>query len=254
MPLNKRDTLLLIDCSIFLHKAFDGKDIVNPVKKFFENYKTLLRVINKSVSKVIWCLDGNSRTFRHKKYAPYKAHRPEKTQEFRDFKEYIERILKRDYTVALHNDYEADDCVSTLARAFDGDVIIASADLDQCQLVSDTITMYKPLSPTEYEIVTPGYVLSRYGLYPSQIADLKALAGDKSDNIKLPIKLLGNVKGALMLGLYDTIEGIYEAIEGDYFIFSKFTDQLLTHKAQVLLFQELTTLNKDVPGIKSLLL
>lgn len=246
-------TLLLIDTSIYLHKAFDGSHRKDPIKRFFDNYKLLLKIVGEPVDKVIWCLDGDSRTFRHKMYMPYKAHRPEKTQEFIDFKAYIEIELKKKFTVALHPEFEADDCVAYLASSYKGKVFIASADLDQCQLVNDNITMLKVFNQNSYERVDEKYVLNRYGIYPCQIPDFKALSGDKSDNIKLPIRGIGLIKAAMILILYESIDGMYDAIEEGTFIYPRLQQELLNNKKLVRLFQQLTCLDKEVPNILQLI-
>jgi len=246
-------TLLLVDTSIYLHKAFDGVSERDPVKRFFDNFKLLLRIVGEPVTKVIWCLDGDSRTFRHKMYLPYKAQRPEKTQEFIDFKAYIEKELKQKFTVALHPEYEADDCIAYLAKSYKGKVFIASADLDQSQLVGGNIKMLKVYNQNSYEHVDEKYVMNRYGIRPDQIPDFKALAGDKSDNIKLPIKGIGAIKAACILILYGSISGMYDAIEVGDFLYPKLSAELLLYKKLVYTFLELTSLDKSVPGIINLL-
>jgi DNA polymerase-1 len=225
----------------------------DPVQRFWNNFKLLLRIVGEPVSKVIWCMDGDSKTFRHKKYLPYKAQRPEKTQEFIDFKAYIEKELKQKFIVALNNEYEADDCIAYLAKTYRGKVFIASADLDQSQLVGDNIKMLKVFNQNSYEHVDENYVVHRYGIYPVQIPELKALAGDKSDNIKLPIRGIGGIKAAMILLAHGSIDGMYDAIEDGTFLFPKIADELLTYKKLVYLFLELTSLDKEVPGIIHLL-
>jgi DNA polymerase I len=249
--------LLLIDTSIFLHKSLYVEEYGgDPVYTFWEYCKVIQRITK--AKHTVYTLDGTKRTFRHKLYLPYKAQRPEKTEEFQAFKNHIESEIKHKHLHEFSLDYESDDFVGSLATQYDGQVFIASADLDLSQLVNDRVTMLKP-SKNKYhpdkpvnpgfEVVTPSYVINRMGVYPHQIPDWKALAGDSSDNIKLPIKGLGDVAASKMLILYDNIDGIYKAIEDndEDFPCPKFKDGLVTNKPLVELFLKLTTIKCDLP-------
>jgi DNA polymerase-1 len=252
---NMRDdeTLLLVDTSIFLHRAFDGKDNIDPVGKFYKNLDLLLAIVNCKVDRLIWCLDGDMPTFRHKRYPLYKAQRPEKTQEFRDFKDFIHNELKKKYLTAYNPYYEADDLLYTLAKTHIGKVVIATADLDQSQTVGDNIVMLKPCSLGVYEKVDTSYIINRYGIYPWQIPHLKALMGDTSDNLKLGIKGFGQKKASSLLLLYDTADKVLEAAENDpEFPFPKLIPDLLEKRDKILLFLEMTTLS-EVKCIQHLL-
>jgi len=248
------NTLLLVDTSILLHKAiyvqaYDG----DPVYTFWEYIKSLKKITNPD--HIVFCLDDVKMTWRHKLYLPYKAQRPEKTEEFKTFKDYIEGRIKKKYLYEVATDYESDDFIGSLAMQYPGRVYIASSDLDLSQLVSDRITMLKfkkgkyeedRFISNGYEVVTPSYIVNRFGVYPSQIPAYKALAGDSSDNIKLPIRGLGGVAASKMLLLYDDIPGIYKHLEDEDFIFPKFKEGLIEHKDQVDLFLELTNIKKNL--------
>ncbi len=246
--------LLLIDTSIFLHRSIYVEDYGgDPVWTFWQYVKSL-----KTVSKadeVIFTLDDTKMTFRHKLYLPYKAQRPDKTEEFKAFKDCVEGQIKRKYLWEGCKDFESDDYIGSLAVQYPGKVFIGSADLDLSQLVNDRITMLKPTKnkwdpekPVNvgFEVVSPSYVVNRYGIFPDQIPDYKALAGDASDNIKLPIKGLGGVAAAKLLIMYDNIQGIYNHLDDEDFILPKFKEGLLQHKKQVDLFLQLTTIRKDL--------
>jgi DNA polymerase-1 len=248
--------LLVVDVSIFLHKAIYSENYgIDPVWTFHEYIKTL-KVVSKC-DQLVFTLDGTKRTFRHKLYLPYKAQRPEKTDEFQAFKKYIEKEIKKKYLYEQDDEYESDDFIGSLASQYPGKVYIASSDLDLSQLVDDRVVQLKP-SKNKYdpekpvnpgfEVVTPSYTLNRMGVYPHQIPTWKALAGDASDNIKLPIKGLGDVAATKMLILYDDLDGIYKAIEDNDpdFPCPKFKDDLIKYKSLVELFLKLTTIKVDL--------
>jgi DNA polymerase-1 len=246
--------LLIVDTSIFLHKAIYVEEYGGDSVYTFWEYIKMLKRITKS-KHVVFTLDETKRTFRHKLYLPYKAQRPEKTEEFQAFKKHIESKIKHEYLYEVSTEYESDDYVGSLAKQYPGKVYIASADLDLSQLVDDRVTMLKPTKnkydpekPVNpgFEVVTPSYVVNRLGVYPYQVPDWKALAGDTSDNIKLPIKGLGDVAASKMLILYDNIEGIYNNLEDEDFPCPKFKEDLIKNKPLVELFLKLTTIKCDL--------
>lgn len=221
---------------------------------FWEYIKTL-KVVSKC-DQLVFTLDGTKRTFRHKLYLPYKAQRPSKTDEFQAFKKHIEKEIKKKYLYEQNDEYESDDFIASLANQYKGKVVIASADLDLSQLVNDRVTMLKPsknkwdpdkpVNPG-FEVVNPSYVVNRFGVYPEQIPDWKAIAGDSSDNIKLPIRGLGDVAATKLLLMYKDIQGIYDNLDDEDFPCPKFKEGLVQYKHLVDLFLQLTTIKKDLP-------
>src|SRR5438093_7163621 len=65
------------------------------------------------------------------------------------------------------------------------DAFLVSMDSDIAQLVTPEVHlwMYRPYQRDSVIYTKPEDVLERYGVLPEQIADLKALKGDTSDNI-----------------------------------------------------------------------
>lgn len=81
-------------------------------------------------------------------------------------------------------DWEADDVIATLcARYAELRIGILSGDRDLLQLVNDNVTLIRPLTKGQFALETPVTVRELHGVAPAQILDLKALAGDASDNI-----------------------------------------------------------------------
>ncbi len=87
-----------------------------------------------------------------------------------------------DPNVFSQDGYEADDLLAAAADAAkDYELVILSTDTDLYQLLSPTVTMW---DPNKNQIITEEYVRNKYGIGVGQWADVKALAGDTSDNIK----------------------------------------------------------------------
>jgi DNA polymerase-1 len=88
---------------------------------------------------------------------------------------------------AYSPEWEADDVIASLCTTFSAGeakiIGILSGDRDLLQLVSDTTTLIRPVKGGEFKLETPATIHAEYGIGPTQILDLKALAGDPGDNI-----------------------------------------------------------------------
>ena len=106
--------------------------------------------------------------------------------------------------------YEADDSIYTLARnaiEFD-EIVILTCDQDILQCVTDKVSVVLFNSAKKIARMGVAEVVEKWGVQPSQIPLIKALAGDSSDNIA-GIKGLGP-KTALKVieesgGAFDTV-------------------------------------------------
>ena len=100
---------------------------------------------------------------------------------------------------------EADDVIGTLARrAADGDrrVLISTGDKDMAQLVGPYITLVNTMSDSTYD---RDGVKAKFDVWPEQIIDYLALAGDSSDGIP-GIDKVGPKTAAKWLNQYGSID------------------------------------------------
>ncbi|MDX6486466.1 MAG: polymerase, partial [Gaiellaceae bacterium] len=107
--------------------------------------------------------------------------------------------------------YEADDFLAAAAKAWPGEVLVATSDRDAYQLVDDRVTVLAPTrGVSEIARIGPAEVRERYGVDPEQVPDLIALRGDPSD--KLPgARGIGPKKAAELLQQYRTLEDVLAA-------------------------------------------
>ena len=96
----------------------------------------------------------------------------------------------------------------------------------------------------EFEEFTPAYLKEKMGLTPEQFIDLKALMGDKSDNIPGATKI-GEKTGIKLLLEYGSLDGIYEHI--DEMKASKMKENLINDKEQAYLSKTLATIDTNAP-------
>ena len=132
--------------------------------------------------------DLSGPTFRHERFADYKATRLRMPDDLRDqfpkVREVVKALRIPVYELA---GYEADDVIATLTvqAERDGlDTTIVTGDLDMLQLVTDQTRLMTTRSGVQNTIIyDPARIEERYGLAPSQMIDFKALKGNSTDNI-----------------------------------------------------------------------
>ena len=78
------------------------------------------------------------------------------------------------------NGIEADDAISYVARQLEHKSTIISSDKDFLQIVSDKISVYRPIEKVLY---TPSVIKEKYKILPENFIIYKTLLGDKSDNV-----------------------------------------------------------------------
>lgn len=144
---------------------------------------------------------------------------------------------------------EADDVIGTLAKKFDGrEVIIYSGDSDLRQLVTNTTTAVSPGYRGSRDVVyTSEAVEEKHGVPPKFIPDLKALAGDHSDNIP-GVPGIGAVYAARAISAFGAVDEIIRAAKrgGDEWpLTEKLRQKLLENAKNARLFKKLTTIKCD---------
>lgn len=189
--------------------------------------------------------DAGKHTFRNDMYSEYKATRKPMPTELKCQIEPLKKMLKLmniDYCEKLG--VEGDDVVGTLAKRFaDTQTIIVTADRDTLQLIDDTTSVYFTKKGTsELYIVNEEVLKNDYKVSPKQIIDLKALQGDKSDNIP-GVAGVGEKTAQTLIEKYGSLDGIYDHIDE---LSGKLKDNLISHKEDAYLSYKLATIKTDV--------
>ena len=195
--------------------------------------------------------DYSSKTFRNDIYPQYKAHRPEPPEDLRP-----QFPLIRDATRAFNlpciemEGWEADDIIATYARLAaeaGADVSIVSSDKDLMQLLTpvDTFWDFAGNKKLGYDDI-PG----AFGVFPEQIADLLALAGDAVDNIP-GVPGVGRKTAAALLNHFGSLDVVYanldQVAEVNVRGAAKLGEKLETHRDIAMISRELTRIPTDVP-------
>ncbi len=165
---------------------------------------------------VVW--DSGKPKFRLEVYPEYKAQRSSMPEELKVQLTHLDEILAAMNIPAVRAEgFEADDVLATLSKRVPDEVeklLIVTGDQDAMQLVDGRV---KVMRTTRGVSETKEYgrdeVIEEYGVTPEQIPDYKALVGDPSDNIP-GVKGIGPKGAATLLQQFETIENVYENLDG----------------------------------------
>ncbi len=211
------DTLIAVDGNSLMHRAFyalpdmrasDG----TPTGAIHGFFSMLLPLLAQRPGYVAVAFDMHGPTFRHEKYAEYKAGRKETPTELRSQFPLLKDIL-REMRIAVCETprYEADDIIGTLSRkGMEQGIrtLIVTGDRDSFQLVNDSVhVLFTKKGITETDEYDPELLMDRYGLTPDRMRDLKALMGDSSDHIP-GIPGIGEKTALSLLEKYGTLDGV----------------------------------------------
>ena len=243
----------LVDGSAYIYRAYHAIRHLstssglptNAVYGFTTILRRILREKQPQCLAVAW--DTRGPVFRHEIYPAYKANRPPMPEDLVPQIEYIHRIVDAYNLLSMeHDNKEADDLIASAARRLAGQscrVVIVSGDKDLCQLVSDAIICWDPMSDRLMDVDA---VLEKYGVAPEQLLDFMALTGDASDNIP-GVPGIGPKTARKLISRYGTLEGLYAAV--DEMKPSKMKERLIAHRDDAFLSRDLIRLcdSVDVP-------
>lgn len=219
---NDDTTLYLIDAMALAYRAhyiFIKRPLINSkgenTSAAYGFTNSLLKLISDHEMEhiaVVFDVPSQDGTFREDIYEDYKAHRDPPPEDLLDNLPRIKAIVRAmDIPVAEVEGVEADDVIGTLARdaEHDGaDVVIVSPDKDFKQLLSPSISMYKPArGDQDFEHITAESFREEMGLEPSQFIDMLALWGDSSDNVP-GVPLIGEKTSQKLLREYPDVESV----------------------------------------------
>ncbi|MEG3240255.1 DNA polymerase I [Streptococcus suis] len=257
----KKNKLLLIDGSSVAFRAFFA--LYNQIDRFksptglhtnaIYGFNLMLDHMMKRIepTHILVAFDAGKTTFRTEMYADYKAGRAKTPDEFREQFPFIRQML--DAMGVKHyelDQYEADDIIGTLDKMAERtdipfDVTIVSGDKDLIQLTDEnTVVEISKKGVAEFEEFTPAYLMEKMGITPTQFIDLKALMGDKSDNIPGVTKI-GEKTGLKLLTEFGSLDGIYENIGS--MKASKMKENLIADKEKAFLSRTLATIDTNAP-------
>lgn len=251
--MSSRGRLLLIDGHGLAYRAFyalpplstkKGQEVqavygfTNMLLKVFEEMKPDYVAVS---------FDKAPPTERLKEFSEYKAHRQKMPESLQNQMALIEDMVQAlDIPMVWIAGQEADDCLGTLAvkAVSDGcEVVIVSADKDFFQLVSPGIRILAPRKGiSDFVLYDAEEVKKKVSLNPSQIIDMKAMAGDPSDNIP-GVAGIGEVTTKKLLVQFGSLENIFTHLDE---VPPRWRNLLEASRESALMSKSLATIRTDL--------
>jgi DNA polymerase-1 len=244
-------TLYLIDGSAYIYRAYHAvRNLSNssglPTNATFGFTRMLIKLMqDRAPEYAAMFFDAKGPTFRHERYAAYKANRPPMPEDLIQQLPWIHKVTEAfNIPVFEMQGYEADDLIGTLARLAEEkgfQVVMVTGDKDFMQLVTDHSTIWDPMKDKHLD---PAAVRELFGLAPDQMIDVMGLSGDTSDNIP-GVPGIGPKTAAKLIQTFNSINGVYDGIET--ITAKKQKANLIEFKEQALLSRELVTIDRFAP-------
>lgn len=239
-----KSKLFLIDGNGLAYRAFYAVPPVqtangtptNAVAGFFE---LMLRLIaREKPSHVAVAFDKGVPTERVADYHDFNAQRVDMPEDLASQLPAIEDMIRAlGIQVFRVRGHQGDDCLGTIARqaAEQGmEVMILSGDLDLLQLVGPNVqVMTFRRGLTDLMVYDEETVKKRFNLLPYQLADLRALAGDSSENIT-GVPGIGEVTAKKLLSQHGSLEELLNSLDQ---LPAKWRNPLSEHREEAIDFR-----------------
>ena len=241
-------TLYLVDGTAYVYRAYHAFNLSTasgePTGAIFGVGSMMNRIIQEYDPEfLVIVFDAKGKTFRDDMYPEYKANRSPMPDDLRTQYDVIRELVDAMgiKTISITG-VEADDVIGTLTVAAQREgmrIVIASADKDLTQLVSDRVVLRDEMRGEE---LGPDGVLNKFGVPPERIVDYLSLVGDTSDNIP-GVPLVGKKTAAKWLEQHGTLDSIIACADS---FTGKAGENLRASLEQLELARKLVTLKLDV--------
>ncbi len=249
----------LIDASVYVFRAYYSMpddmvdDSGNPINALYGFCRFIGDFMENVTPEYVAVLfdESLSKSFRTEIYPQYKANRepapPELKRQFEQCRRFVRALGVMECASPT---YEADDLIGTLVthgRDRGRASTIVSRDKDLAQLLTreDVFWDFAGKGKLHYDEIP-----ASFGVWPEQIADFLALAGDAVDNIK-GVPGVGKKTAAELLNHFGSLENIYDNIDKVHEVNVRgartLGAKLETHKDDAMLARRLTGIACDAP-------
>ena len=192
--------------------------------------------------------DAPGPTFRHERYAEYKATREKAPEEMIAQMGFIRDVVRaHGLPIFEVPGYEADDVIGTLAVQGEKagyEVFLVTGDKDFMQLVSERVKLYNVFRPGQPPVIQ-GLQATRekFGTTPERVCDVLAIMGDASDNIP-GVKGIGE-KGAIkLIDEFGSVANLLERLDE---VKGKTKEKIEASRDALVLSRELVVIDTEVP-------
>ncbi|MBE7088910.1 MAG: DNA polymerase I [Clostridiales bacterium] len=212
--------LVLIDGNSLLNRAFYATPVFTtqsgmPTNAIFGFVKLLLKIKDDlNPEYLVVAFDLKAPTFRHTMYNAYKAGRKPMPEELAAQLQPLKTLLKTmNIATCAKEGVEADDIIGTLSKKWEVHSYIYTGDRDSYQLVDGkTDVYYTKRGVSDLLKLNINNFEEILKIKPEQVVDLKALMGDKSDNIP-GVPGVGEKTAIDLVTKYGSLSEIYANID-----------------------------------------
>jgi DNA polymerase-1 len=249
----------LIDASVYVFRAYYSMpddmvdDAGNPINALYGFCRFIGDFMEQVTPEYVAVMFDQSMTesFRTEIYPEYKANRdpapPELIRQFEQCRRFVRALGLMEHSSPV---YEADDLIGTLVhhgRAAGRPSTIVTRDKDLTQLLGkqDVFWDFAGKGKLRYEQIPDSF-----GVWPEQIADFLALAGDAVDNIK-GVPGVGKKTASVLLEHFGSLDAIYANLDKVHEVNVRGSKtlgaKLDTHRDEAYLARRLTGIACDAP-------
>lgn len=249
----------LIDASVYVFRAYYSMpdDMVdeqgNPVNALYGFCRFIGDFMENVTPEYVAVLfdESLSKSFRSEIYPLYKANRdpapPELKRQFEQCRRFVRALGVMEHASPT---YEADDLIGTLVahgrnRGRASTIVSRDKDLTQLLTREDVFWDFSGKGKLRYDEIPESF-----GVWPEQIADFLALAGDAVDNIK-GVPGVGKKTAVGLLDHFGSLEAIYDNLDRVHEVKVRGAKTLATkleiHRDDAMLARRLTGIACDAP-------
>jgi 5'-3' exonuclease len=250
--------LLLVDGHYYLYRSFyairglrnSRGEPTNAIYGYAKAIRKMLADLKPDLAAVIW--DSGLPARRTDLQPEYKQNRTAMPDDLRPQEEWLQENISLFGPASVCADNtEADDLIASYARgasAEGAEVIIATNDKDILQLAGDRIRIYSTAKseagPESFRLLGTPEVQAKWGVLPSQIADVLALTGDSSDNIP-GVPGVGDKTAVALITAHGSVENLLRdpaAITNP-----KLREKIFASRELIFANREMVRLDEDLP-------
>ncbi|UCZ55311.1 flap endonuclease [Bacillus shivajii] len=228
---------------------------VNGLRVFFQKLFNLISEHDISHVAVAWDVkrDETKRSQMHEFYKAQRNDLPEPLiEQYHTCTEVLEQMGISQITVPS---YEADDVIGALAtrwsNEYEAPCYIYSNDKDLYQLLNEHVSQILSIKKQE-TVYTINHFEDEFGIAAHQWVDVKALLGDKSDNIP-GCPGVGEKSALPLIQQYGSVEDLYEQIEELDQKFNRYKKKLINGKETSFISKQLAQIICEIDEIEQLL-
>ena len=251
MSETEQKTICLVDGSGYIFRAFYALPIMTradgtPVNAVYGFMNMLMNLVSENAcSHILVVFDAKRKNYRNDIYPAYKETRketpPELIPQFPLIRQASE-VLNIPW-IELEG-YEADDLIATYAKIATEQgwkARVISADKDLMQLMTENVSIYDPMKK---KLLLQEDVINKFGVTADKVTDVQSLMGDSTDNIPGATGI-GPKTAASLITEFGSLENLLNNLS--QVKNEKRRTILERDKEQILISQQLVTLNKNAP-------